>query len=72
MQAVTRKAQVQLGQDTVVDVTLSVAGVDGDRHGRRAEVPLIDKDSAAIDERRLLRDDPGAARSARTTATCRS
>ena len=34
MQTVTRKAQVQLSQDTVVDAELSVQGVgDGHRHG---------------------------------------
>ena len=47
MQSLTRKAQVQLAQDTAADVTLGVSGV-AETVTVTAEASLIDKDSATI------------------------
>jgi hypothetical protein len=47
MQSVTRRAQVQLAQDTVADATLGVSGV-AEEITVTAESSLIDKESAAI------------------------
>jgi hypothetical protein len=47
MQGVSRKAMVQLAQDTVVDATLKVGGVE-ESITVMAEVSLIDKESATI------------------------
>ena len=47
MQSVTRKAAVQLAQDTVVDVALGVSGVE-ETVTVTAEASLIDKNSATI------------------------
>ena len=47
MQTVTRQAQVQLGQDTVVDAALGVAGVS-ETVNVTATVSLIERDSASL------------------------
>ena len=47
MQSASRKAMVQLAQDTVVDATLKVGGVE-ESITVMAEVSLIDKESATI------------------------
>ena len=47
MQTVTRKAQVQLSQDTVVDAELGVQGVS-ETVTVTASATLIDKDSASV------------------------
>ena len=47
MQSQTRKAAVQLAQDTAVDVTLGVSGVE-ETVTVTAEASLIDKNSATI------------------------
>jgi hypothetical protein len=47
MQGVTRKAEVQLAQDTVADASLSIAAIT-ETVTVTAEVSLIDKESAAI------------------------
>ncbi len=48
MAKVTREVLVQLNQDTVVDVTMSVAGVTETVVVSATIVPVIEKDSAAI------------------------
>ena len=56
MQTVTRQAQVQLAQDTVVDATLGVQGVT-ENVTVTASATLIDKDVGDDQERRLERAD---------------
>ena len=48
MGKVTKEVLVQLAQDTIVDVTMSVAGVTETVVVSATIVPVIDKDSAAI------------------------
>jgi len=47
MQSVTRRAQVQLGQDTVADATLGVSGIE-EAVTVTAEATLVDRESATI------------------------
>ena len=68
MQNVTRQAEVQLSQDTVVDATLGVAGRHRERRGHRDREPdregLGDHQERAVERRRSCR-----CRSGRSIAT---
>ena len=60
MQEATRKAQVQLAQDTVADATLGISGLE-ETVTVTAETSLVDKGSATHRERLVERADPGPA-----------
>ena len=67
MQTVTRKAQVQLSQDTVVDAELGVQGVSRKRH--RHGFGDAHRQGVGVDqERPVERADQRRCRSARNTA----
>ena len=70
MQSVTRKAEVQLAQDTVADAKLGVSGI-AETVTVTAEASLLDKESATIASG-LSNEQIRACPSRRTTATCRS
>ena len=71
MTTVTRQAEVQLAQDTVVEATLSVGGVS-ETVEVTATASLIERDASSVKSSVVLGTDSSSCPSGSSIATCSS